>query len=77
LDNFIKEFNNNMETVCMLSTAESCVSVGSSNSRDKGRWTKEEDDRLRNAVKLYGHNNWKQVCTLVGTRDNGILEINI
>jgi len=33
-------------------------------------WTKEEDERLRQAVKIFGSSNWKAIEQHVGTRSN-------
>ena len=33
-------------------------------------WSKDEDDRLRKAVEIYGCSNWKVIAQYVGTRDN-------
>ncbi|CAO3574003.1 unnamed protein product [Mortierella alpina] len=33
------------------------------------RWTPEEDERLREGIRLHGHGNWKAVAAVVGTRN--------
>jgi hypothetical protein len=38
------------------------------NTIRKGTWTEEEDDRLREAVKLYG-GRWSRIAEVVGTRN--------
>jgi len=34
------------------------------------KWTTEEDNRLREAISLYGELNWRVIANFVGTRDN-------
>ncbi|KAL6045360.1 Myb-related protein B [Balamuthia mandrillaris] len=38
--------------------------------RSRGRWTKQEDNTLREAVKLYGAKNWKQIAECVPGRSD-------
>ncbi|KAF8988374.1 hypothetical protein BGZ52_010922 [Haplosporangium bisporale] len=33
------------------------------------RWTTEEDERLREGLRLHGHGNWKAIAAVVGTRN--------
>ncbi|KAG0039166.1 hypothetical protein BGZ82_009426 [Podila clonocystis] len=33
------------------------------------RWTVEEDERLREGLRLHGHGNWKAIAAVVGTRN--------
>lgn len=35
------------------------------------KWTPEEDQRLLNAIEVYGENNWRKVAEVVGTREAG------
>ena len=37
--------------------------------RRNTNWTRKEDDKLNQAVSLYGNNNWKIVSDMVGTRN--------
>lgn len=41
------------------------------------RWTPEEDDRLLQAVKLFGEVDWKLNSDFVGTRDNGMFYLRV
>ena len=34
------------------------------------KWSKEEDEKLRHAVTVFGENNWRTISDFVGTRDN-------
>mmetsp|Transcript_18432 Transcript_18432/g.30000 ORF Transcript_18432/g.30000 Transcript_18432/m.30000 type:complete len:403 (-) Transcript_18432:1196-2404(-) len=40
------------------------------NGQNPRRWTKEEDDKLRDAVCLLGDKRWKDIAAIVKTRDN-------
>ncbi|KAG0346943.1 hypothetical protein BG004_000471 [Podila humilis] len=33
------------------------------------RWTVEEDERLREGLRIHGHGNWKAIASVVGTRN--------
>ncbi|KAF9908476.1 hypothetical protein BX616_000139 [Lobosporangium transversale] len=33
------------------------------------RWTIEEDERLREGIRIYGYGNWKAIAAIVGTRN--------
>lgn len=39
-------------------------------SRKPRRWTPEEDQQLREAVRRFGERNWKGIAALVGSRDH-------
>ncbi|KAJ3281206.1 hypothetical protein HK104_000136 [Borealophlyctis nickersoniae] len=41
---------------------------GSASVSHKLRWTEEENERLKEGVKLYGFGNWKRIATFIGTR---------
>jgi hypothetical protein len=56
------------EEVDRESTANEKVS---SNVGQPRRWTVDEDDRLVQAVKMFGETDWKINSDFVGTRDNG------
>ena len=45
-------------------------SIKSASKDSKRRWTKEEDQRLIQAVELYGTKKWKEVASSVSGRTN-------
>ncbi|KAF7731018.1 Myb-like DNA-binding domain protein [Apophysomyces ossiformis] len=52
-------------------TAAQCFShyqAGTNNKHSKRRWSKEDDDALRESVGLIGDRNWQQVAAMVGER---------
>ncbi|KND05014.1 uncharacterized protein SPPG_00695 [Spizellomyces punctatus DAOM BR117] len=44
------------------------LSAGASVPSHKVKWTKEEDERLREGIRLYGYGSWKRVASFMKTR---------
>ena len=44
--------------------------IGFGSVKFQKRWSKEEDERLKNAINLFGETSWKTVSDYVETRDN-------
>jgi len=53
------------------SVASDCARIVSDQtSSGRRRWTPDEDERLRQAVAMFGDKPWKDIAAVVGTRDN-------
>lgn len=48
-----------------------CPIDDSNFARSTGKWSSEEDDRLKQAVLKYGESKWKKIAEIVETRDHG------
>ena len=57
-----RQYNNNIDNDEEVYTTRNVFAYS--------RWTQLEDDKLKQAVEIYGDNCWKTISDYVGTRDN-------
>ena len=63
---------NNLNSTSQSSNNSTSVNTSSTGRRNfnRGRWLKEEDDKLRNLVNLYGDSTWNEIAKFFQDRSD-------